>query len=468
MMRMALEPRRHAAIRIGVAAFSIVIGLSNLARAQESPDKEAPASTVNVGPWATGESVPAWTKFGQDLTDDGIYITGRLSGQLASNPIGGQQQRTAYTNEIVAGVTLDMDKIAGISGGSLHVLFNERFGNSLSADAINTDLSTQYLYGAGQTTQLAVFTWEQKLFDNKVDINFGRTDIAFLTSPYFCDFQSHGDCGRPYGLARMTSASVYPEAVWGGRALWDITPNFYAKAGVYQPNPGLVPQQTNGFDWRISSKLGVVLPAEFGYKYFSPGATIPNLYGVGVVYSHAPYTVPFLPNTNLEDRSALYVIGQQTIWQPGPGSRGISLFGMVLHSNNPDIQTAVFQDSVGLIWQGPTASRPRDRFGIMFNDYQLSDQYLSFLTKERLKAGSTDVPYKTQQTIEVNYNFQINRWLQLMPNIQYVRHPDGLGATLPYPTHNLHDAWVFGLQLDADLAALVGIPSYPISKVLDN
>ena len=104
----------------------------------------------------------------------------------------------------------------------------------------------------------------------------------------------------------------------------------------------------------------------------------------------------------------------------------------------------------------------------MFNDYQLSDQYLSFLTNKRLKAGSTDLPYKTQQIIEVNYNFQVNRWLQLMPNIQYIRHPDGLGATLPYPTHNLQDAWVFGLQLDADLATLAGIPSYPISKVLDN
>jgi porin len=449
----------------GIALLAISVATALPASAQENPNSTV--SVQNTTPAPLPKPTPL-QKLGKDLEDDGIYLTSRITGQAASNPIGGQKQRTDYANDITAGVTLDLGKLGGVQGGLIHILFDQRMGRLLSDDAINSSLSVQNIFGAGQTFQLAILTYEQKLFDDKVDINLGRTDTAFLTLPYFCDFQTHGDCGRPFGLAKMTSSSVYPEAVWGGRLLYNITPNFYTKLGVYQPNPTLEPQITHGFDWTIDGKFGIVTPAEFGYKYYSPGMNIPNQYGIGYVFSHAPFTAPFAPTlTHLQDRGAVYGLAEQTVWQPEPGQRGISLFGMVLNSTQSGTQLSEFQDSFGAIWQGPWASRPDDRIGFQYGDYLFTRSEIDFLAAKRAKAGGTDRPHNNEQTMEINYMAQATPWLQIMPNLQYIIHPDGMGGTV-FPNANIKNALVIGLQFSIDLPTLAGMPSYPLPLVQNN
>jgi len=85
----------------------------------------------------------------------------------------------------------------------------------------------------------------------------------------------------------------------------------------------------------------------------------------------------------------------------------------------------------------------------------------------RTKEHGTEFPNNNQMVFELNYNVQVNRWLQMMPNIQYLVHPDGL-ATAKYPVNNIPNAFVVGLQFNIDLATLAGIPSYPWSSVIDN
>ena len=409
-------------------------------------------------------------ELGKSLDDDGIYFTSKYTGQFAANPSGGERQGSAYAGDLTFGATLDLAKILNIPGGSIHILFNDRSGASLSAQTINTDLAVQNIYGAGQTWQLAILTYEQKLFNDTVDINAGRTDIAFLTSPFYCDFETHGDCGRPYGMSKNVSSSVYPEAVWGGRILIQPTPNFYGKVGIYQPNPDLKPAESHGFDWGIKTANGVIVPVELGYQHKVPGATAADQYDVGYLSSSAPYTASYYDKAdpNFSNRGAVYLQAQKMVYQAEPNSpRGLYLFGMGLITTSGSKQVAHTQTSFGLIWQGPFASRPLDRFGFQVNNYEFSQEYLHSLYASRLKAGGHGFPKTNQATFEINYMFQATRWLQIMPNFQYVINPDGLGFT-PYPKTNSPNAVVLGLQFSIDLPSLIGITSYPLSLEQDN
>ena len=409
-------------------------------------------------------------KIGKTLDDNGIYFTSRYTGQFAANPAGGERQGSAYAGDLTFGATLDLGKILDIPGGSIHILFNDRSGASLSAQTINSDLAVQNIYGAGQTYQLAILTYEQKLFNNTVDVNLGRTDIAFLTSPLYCDFETHGDCGRPYGMSKNVSSSVYPEAVWGGRILIQPVPEFYGKVGIYQPNPDLAPAKSHGFDWGIKSADGVIVPVELGYQHKVPGAMVADQYDIGFFASSAPYTASFYDKTDpdFDNRGAVYIQAQKMVYQAEPNSpRGIYLFGMGLLTTSGGKQVAHSQTSFGLIWQGVFASRPLDRFGFQVNDYQFNQRYLQSLYATRIKAGGSGFPKTNQATFEINYMIQATRWLQIMPNFQYLINPDGL-ATTPYPKHNIANAEVIGLQFSIDLPSLLGITSYPLSLEQDN
>jgi porin len=414
-----------------------------------------------------------FAKTARFLVDNGVYTTVRYTSQIASNPIGGQKQESAYIGKLDFGATLDLNKIVGMHGGLIHILFDDNSGENLSSRSINSSLSVQNLnLGANQESyQLAVLTWEQSLLNDKINFNVGRTDTAFLTSPFYCEFQSHANCGRPYGLSKLTAASFTPTAVWGGRLTVTPIPDWYAKVGIYQPNPSLQTTRSHGFDWSIRKASGYVLPLEVGYKRTPPGALFADQYDIGVLFSEAPYTLPFfngkLPPEN--GRTALYVMAQKLVYQPSQNSpQGLYLFAYGLSGTDHSKQIENFQAAAGAILQAPFASRPHDSARVLVNELQYDSRYLDFLYKTRLGEHGTQRPHRDQLAFEINYTYHAARWLDVLPNIQYIVHPDGL-ASAKYPASNIPDALVFGMQISVDLASLAGgIASYPIRAVYSN
>jgi porin len=416
------------------------------------------------------ESPLAISRIGQELWDQGVYFTIRYTGEAAANPSGGQRQGTAYAGDLNYGVTLDLQKLMGLHGALIHILFNDRSGSELSDQTINTSLPVQNLFGFGETWQLGILTYEQKLFHDKVNVVIGRTEIAFLTSPFYCDFQSHGDCGRPFALTKNISANVYPEGIWGGRILVQPTQNVYAKVGLYQPNPDDNPALSHGFDFGIKNNTGVLVPVEVGYKHMVPGAVAPDQYDIGYFASAAPYTASFhdASDPNFSNRDALYLQAQKMVYQTISNSkRGVYLFGFLFFPTSGSKQQAKFSMSAGVSWQGPFASRPDDSFDFMGNEYLYNREFIQQEFESRLKEGGSGRPDRSQAALEADYIFQANSWLQIQPNVQYIFNPDGLGFT-PFPKENLPNAFVVGLQFTIDVPSLFGVPSYPFPSVQDN
>ena len=68
-----------------------------------------------------------------ELTDIGITPSLTYYGVFQGNPIGGIQQRTAYSHLILFGVELNLEKLIGLQGGSLTISGAQATGENLSS-----------------------------------------------------------------------------------------------------------------------------------------------------------------------------------------------------------------------------------------------------------------------------------------------------------------------------------------------
>ena len=132
------------------------------------------------------------------------------------------------------------------------------------------------------------------------------------------------------------------------------------------------------------------------------------------------------------------------------------MFGAV--ALGPDAnQPANYNITLGAVYVGPFASRPMDSIGVAVGDTHYRDSYIDQLYAYRVNAlDDSQRPANDLIMAEIHYKIAPTPWLNVMPNIQYIANPDGLGA-LPYPQSNLRNAFVFGLQIEVDAAVLSGL-----------
>ena len=98
-----------------------------------------------------------------------------------------------------------------------------------------------------------------------------------------------------------------------------------------------------------------------------------------------------------------------------------------------------------------------DSIGVAVGDTHYRDSYIDQLYAYRVNAlDDSQRPANDLIMAEIHYKIAPTPWLNVMPNIQYIANPDGLGA-LPYPQSNLRNAFVFGLQIEVDAAVLSGL-----------
>jgi porin len=418
---------------------------------------QAAAPTVDLNP-------APLQQFGQTLQDNGVTIISRYRGESAANPIGGQRQGAEFAGELNLGANFDLEKMVGLNGGSMQVMFTERMGNNLSGTSINNSVAVQEIWGDGQTYQLTYLTYTQKLFNDAVEIKVGRMDIYpnMVLGSLYCDFESTAFCAAPDILQfdGNVGASYYPLPVWGGRVIFNFTPNFYLKTGIFQNAPNLNPVKDHGFDWSTNDSDGVQASAVFGYSATQPGADTPDQYDVGVVVSRSHFSSPWY-NANQPQQfgqTLIFVQAQKLLYQPvADAPQGLYGFGFASVGTNAAQQSGRFALGAGAIYKGIIPSRPLDYAGIGISDLRYTDSYLNYLYAQRVANGGTERPNSNMMMMELDYTAQLTPWLNVMPNVQYIVHPDGLGG-LGYPRSNLPNAFVVGLQFQVGLATLLGFP----------
>ncbi len=123
-----------------------------------------------------------------------------------------------YAQQIDFGADLDLGKLAGLPGGQVHFTFTDRAGRSLAAEDIGNLISVQEIFGGGQNFRLAELSYQQSLFDDRLEAKLGWIHAAddFTTSPIYCYFQNNGFCGQPAGIPIDSGYTTFPVGSWGG------------------------------------------------------------------------------------------------------------------------------------------------------------------------------------------------------------------------------------------------------------
>jgi porin len=410
----------------------------------------APASGQEASndDWLSRETLTGdWGGLRRELHDDGIDIYSRYLSESAGNPTGGVAQGVRYAQEINFGATFDMAKLAGIDGGQFQVLLTDRAGRSLSRDKIGNILTVQEIFGSGETLRLTALYYDQRAFSGALDVAVGRlnTENDFAASPFYwgtslyCNFQSNGICGTPIGMPLNSGYVAYPVASWGSRV--KVTPSdaFDFETGAYEVNPSLF-DESRSFSFGTSGATGVFVPVQANFHVGRQSGYTGN-YALGAYYDTSsvadittalsragPILAGFSAGSTISHtgRYGFYALFDQLVWRDpgshdaGSGDRGIAVFGGIQIGDRNSATLRPYSE-LAVVRHGTFAGRDQDSIAFGIADAEFNG---------RLSNAESALPGTPRQSrelaIELNYGAQVAGWMNVMPGLQYIIHPDGV------------------------------------------
>jgi porin len=399
---------------------------------------------------------------GQMLKNDGIYLNGGYVNDILADVKGGNTTGATATGDAFVGADFDMNTIAGIPNAAVHITFDDRSGKSISTLA-GTQFGLSGQNGPSDTIRLSEFSWDQSLLNDHLRLLFGRVNptAEFATSELSCSFVSNITCAQPFAWYVNTSGVAYPVSTWGGRITLKPTLPSYFRVGVYQDNPNQGNVTEHGFDWGTDKSTGVFIPFEIGDQTNFSTARYPYKYDIGGYYDTGSYTVPpasGATDLNRRGRTGFYAQVQQTVWRPDPATNhSLTLFGGVLASTG-GYQVYPLSVYAGAYLRGPFPGRPNDALGFEAT-YLTINKSAERQVIDNFASLDLSAPNHSNQCIfEVNYKFAIAPGISLLPDAQYVVHPDEIGFNNPGP--GVDHAFVVGVQVAINFGEAFGMPHW--------
>jgi porin len=443
--------RRHA---IGPFILGAVICAGQPVNAQSQPaptsagnPPNAALPTLSLGGafenWLTQPTMTGdWGGLRTRLGQDGFDFNGSYIGQYAYNASGGKRTGGDYAEQWTWGVDVDMGKVAGLTGGTFHLNFNQTQGRSTAADYIGNRLSVQYVSGA-ENLRITALSYEQSLFGKTLDLkagylvmgdDFGRTGIL-------CLFENVAFCAHPQSLPNDSGWTDYPNSRWGGEAIVNLPDDIYAETAIQDVNPTYALHQ-NGLKLSLEGSTGVLFAQEFGKTVMLGPASMLGHYKIGGYYDTS--SVPGIANPQQSDsgRYGGYILADQMVWSFEPGTgRGLIVVANATVNDKRTAQIGPYF-TAALIAQGPFAARPHDAIGIGYVRDFVNRNLIQQETTELEAEGVLNPDLALGENIlDIVYGLQVTPWMAIHPNVQYIGNP---GAFTFKHTPN---AWLFGVQV---------------------
>jgi porin len=446
--------------RICLLAATILAGTVFLASAH------AQAAATNAPPTQAIDTPPANGLFGDwgglqpQLLSQGINIQLGALTEFAGNVSGGVKQGSTFSSQVNLNADINWERLAGITGLSTHLIIVNRSGSSDSKLFGDNLLPVQEIYGSGGDVALHLVSLyaEETLFNHALDIELGRMNVEndFASSPLYCNFMNNELCGDPKALpGGDIGHSAYPDAAWGTRIRVRPIPDIYVEAGVYEVNQGTYSDANfrSGFKFDASQDSGVYLPVELAWEPKLGPDQLPGHYKIGFGYDTssgykdfsnvlATAGVPgYVPRTRTGNTQVWVLADQMLVRQGAANDEGvIALAGFI--DNDPNHTQYAQQYFVGAIDRGFWPSRPRDAFSVLFNYVAISGVlgHIEGIEQDLglpFSNGATGIQTH-EMIVEADYNVQVFRGVNFMPDFQYVIRPNAQA--------NIHDATVFGFR----------------------
>ncbi|GBQ19083.1 carbohydrate-selective porin B [Gluconacetobacter sacchari DSM 12717] len=393
------------------------------------------------------------------LSRAGFNFTLTYMSESLGDVAGGRRTGFDYSHQVVMGTDFDLEKLIGLKGLSFHMLGVQRAGRSVATDYLEKTglIQPQQDYGVGGNVlyKLVYMYFEEALFDRKLVIDVGRmpANLKYGTSYFGCYAVSNVICAHPTALSVGSKWRSWPFSQWGVTARLNPGQDLYAQAGFFEASA--TEGGRAGFNFSFQA-LGYVVPVELGWEPALGHDKLTGHYKIGGYIDTSDHPDPFtsvdgtpilishLPARVEHQRGAWYVGADQMVTRFGPAKdQGLILFGLAGWDQGASLQ-GQSQYTVGIIGQGMFPSRVTDAISLFWTwqnvnkkitRYQELQQDLGYAT---LKNGVT-LPQSNFQVLELTYTAFITRGLKLLPDLQYIVHPD---ATRTYP-----NALVAGFRL---------------------
>ncbi len=370
---------------------------------------------------------------------DGISFSGFDQNDFFADPSVGNVQLIPNVqgqigacdwNRVRATLDIDMSKFAHLRGSSLHITSTLNQGLDVGAAPYMPNLP-----GAGATGndtvwhQLRLDSWwiKQDLFQSKLSLYAGQISgmdfFGFLPQ----DFKHFATLGPFYAPLALYNSFESVDPMTTPAVMIQIMPNkhFYFRSmlqSITEGNPSDPHAVLDFYNWynnptgtSMQMKDGSVsnnqvaymnggTEAHFGVSYSGAKAFTQWL---GSAANGTLITVPGFMKASNGGYENFYWTLKQTVYRPATNShRSVDLGGTyvwgpagkgVLPYNSQLVLTSEFN--------GLVAHRPNDSVNFAF-DYM------------GIRGPLQTSTYKSEKVYEVNYSFQINKWLQWMPDLQ--------------------------------------------------
>jgi porin len=402
-----------------------------------------------------------WGGARERLFESGVEVFGFYNSILNGNVSGGIHPRHAtYVDDAWLGFKFNLEKLMGWTGGLFVVSGINRNGDDLTTKYIGSIYSTQQSVG-GQRPFLYQVYLQQKLLEGRLIAKVGRFSASddFNGSPLYGYSVNNGIDGDIRNVLFDTRFSAYPFAVWAAALLYDPTPEFNLKLGLFQTSARMFENDDNGLNWGIESGDGYTAILQIGWapQFFkrpvssvrgdarnnstrdAKGLEVPVMkgypghYWIGFTYSEWDLYARF--GGGFEDHSyGFYAHADQMVYQEEPGSeQGLTAFVAAGYYPQREIAIVPFQVNLGLNYKGLFPGRDRDHTMLHFIYGDISRDY----ARNVLRPGGHLA--ESEKVIEVAHRFQLTPWSYFQPDLQYVIDPGGTG--------DIPDAVVIGAQM---------------------
>jgi porin len=288
----------------------------------------------------------------------------------------------------------------------------------------------------GQTYRLVDFSYQQQLFDDRVELRVGRVAAGddFLVSPYNYVFVQNGFDGNPVGIFfNAPGMTAYPNATWGGLVKVKPTERMYVMGGVYNGDVAIRANEHHGADWSMDGPLFAI--GEVGYQVNGlPGdAGLIGNYKAGGWYDDHQY-IDFTTVARGGARRLPGGTGACTVCSTRCWCGSVHPAATVASASPARCSSLPINPSVSC-----RSSRPTDvgGLGIVYGHFSNDLQDSQRRARE---SGSGIGIQRYEMALELTYRFRFHQEaLFFQPDLQYIIRPSGTGR--------IPDAFVAGFQV---------------------
>lgn len=361
-----------------------------------------------------------WGGTRDKLAEHGVTTDILYKFDVMGNTTGGKKEGIRARDNLDVAISFDGEKLINSKGTSALIHITNNNGSQPDADLVGSSQGVNNYETTKSTTKLYQAWVQHNFIDDKVSIRGGVFDVNtefYLTDSAGLFMNSAFGVGTDFSQSGVNGPSIFPETSAGARLKLQPTNDFYVMTAVMDGVSG-DPANQYGTHVDFDSNDGALMVAEAGYTPESqPGDKIALGGWRYTEKSDDLVTKDGAGNPLRTNNDGMYIVAERKLYSE-EGSKDQGLSGFVHFGfANKDVNQFDYTWSSGLVYTGFIPGRDEGQLGFGVTGAHNSKKY-----KEATLANGS-VADSSETTLELTYSDNINKWLSVQPDIQYVINP---------------------------------------------